>query len=112
MEDECFMSIHTSKWPLYDQSLVNQSDEVLGNTLIDIATAIRRYKSEHNLSLGTKLKRLQLATDNPIMRENLLTGETDLISITRAAIIEVRERLDNNYQPITISTDITLGIEA
>ena len=57
-------SIHNSQWPRLNDSLQNVSADAAGETLIEIATAVRRYKSESNIWLGTELKRLQLATND------------------------------------------------
>ena len=58
-------SIHTSRWPESSLDLIDEQAEALGEQLVAIATAVRRYKSERNLALGTELTRLQLAATNP-----------------------------------------------
>jgi valyl-tRNA synthetase len=58
--------------------------ESTGSLLIEIATAVRRYKSEHNLSLGTELAALHLQTADPQLTQALNQGLTDLSSVTRA----------------------------
>jgi len=105
-------SIHTSNWPVADLNLINLEAETLGDLLIEIASAVRRYKSERNLSLGTELKRLQLATGNPEQRNALTTANADLMSITRALHIEIVDQTDSSIKNISTIADIVLGIEA
>jgi valyl-tRNA synthetase len=93
-------SIHRSAWPVPDESLEDAAAEGAGEALVDIATAVRRYKSEQNLSLGTKLERLQLATRVPAMAEALQGAVGDLASITRAQRVEVGSNLDPNLEEI------------
>ena len=83
-----------------------------------IATAVRRYKSERNLALGTPLTRLQLApVDDDGAEPDDLTGwleqaRADLMSITRAGEIEIRTRLDPERETIQLNDRIRVQIEA
>ncbi len=87
-------SIHRARWPMVDETLEDSPAEVTGDTLVTIATAVRHYKSENNLPLGTELGRLQLATGEPNLIQTLQAAYDDLMSITRAQRVEVVERLD------------------
>jgi valyl-tRNA synthetase len=77
-------SIHSSAWPIPDMQLVNVEAEQIGTVLVEIATFVRKYKSEKNLSLGTKLAKLIIATEKDYLAEALQLASADLISITRA----------------------------
>jgi valyl-tRNA synthetase len=106
-----FSSIHTSDWPKPDNKLINETGDNLGDTLLEIATSVRRFKSEHNLSLATELKRIQLAAGDSQLRENLANGIADLMSITRALQIEFLPEIDSEIEQIMLSAEITIGIE-
>jgi valyl-tRNA synthetase len=106
-----FSSIHTSDWPKPDNGLINETAENLGDALLEIATSVRRFKSERNLSLGTELKRVQLAAGDSQLRENLANGNADLMSITRALQIEYLSEPNSDLEQITLSDEITIGIE-
>jgi len=54
IEPEC-ESIHLSDWPVADPALESNDAETLGRVLVEIATAVRRFKSERNLPLGTEI---------------------------------------------------------
>jgi valyl-tRNA synthetase len=87
-------SIHRSAWPLADAALRDEAAEVVGDALVDVATAVRRYKSRHALSLSTELERLQVAPEGGALAAVLQAAIPDLLSVARARRVEVRERLD------------------
>jgi valyl-tRNA synthetase len=82
-------SIHRSRWPVADEKLVDEAAEQTGEVLLAIATAVRRYKSERNLSLAGELAQLQLQTADEELRQGLTAAEADLISVSRARQIVV-----------------------
>jgi len=93
-QQEGVQSIHGSAWPEADPALEDASAEALGATLIDIASAVRRYKSENNLSLSTEVERLQLSVGDEHQADQLRQAAVDLRSITRARQIDIRQPLD------------------
>jgi valyl-tRNA synthetase len=124
-------SIHISSWPLPDPELESERALAGGETLVEIATAVRRYKSEHSLPLGSELVRMQLAvgaeayqqpaedegahlparSETQWLREALIAAIPDLLSITRARRVEVVEGLSANLQRIECEA-IDIAIEA
>jgi valyl-tRNA synthetase len=54
-------SVHISKWPAFDKTIVNEDAEKAADALQYAVQAARRAKSEKNLSLKEPLKRLTLA---------------------------------------------------
>jgi valyl-tRNA synthetase len=82
------LSIHRSPWPQLNSGLIDESLASFGECLVDIATAGRRYKSNHNLPLSAPIFRLQLSTEQPNLIPFLHRAEADLQSITRAQKIE------------------------
>jgi valyl-tRNA synthetase len=93
-------SLHISSWPTINEAFLNEKAEAVGEFLIEIATAVRRYKSESNISLGTQLQRLQLVTSDPEITEMLRAATADIKSVTRARQIEVSEHLDPDLEPV------------
>ncbi|RPI20897.1 MAG: valine--tRNA ligase, partial [Chloroflexota bacterium] len=94
------VSIHSSSWPAPDERLEDDQAEKMGEILLAVATAVRRYKSEHNLALGTGLNRLQLATVDPAHAHALRESTADLMSITRASRIELVGELDPSLETV------------
>jgi valyl-tRNA synthetase len=88
-----FSSIHLSAWPEANPKLEDEFAEQVGATLVEIAIAVRRYKSENSISLGTELQRLLLTTEDIQLATHLEDARGDLISITRALEIDINTKL-------------------
>lgn len=104
-------SIHSTRWPEPDLSLEDEHAEEMGELLVEIATAVRRYKSEQNLPLGSGLTRLQLAGGAPEVIEALESAASDLTSITRADRIEIVSRIDADMYALPINSALQVAIE-
>ena len=107
-------SIHTSAWPSVNPRLLDERAETTGNHLVEIATAVRRYKSEFNLSLSAPLNRLQLAVRDQALSLSLKEAGVDLTSITRARQLDVRlnDPLDPALHVVLKGEFVTAAIEA
>ena len=82
-------SIHRSHWPVIDESLLDQRAEDAGDILVEIATAVRRYKSERSLRLGAELPELTIATPDATLADMLRYAALDIRSVTRARLVTV-----------------------
>jgi valyl-tRNA synthetase len=82
-------SVHKSSWPKVEANWRNENALTFGEVLLEIATAVRRFKSDNNLSLGTELDRLELATTDSKLAESLEAARLDIAGLTRAANILV-----------------------
>jgi valyl-tRNA synthetase len=103
-------SIHRAAWPISDERLEDDDAEAAGEALVAIATAVRRYKSEHNLPLSNELARLQLAPSVPALASGLLEAEADLMSITRARQIDLGESTDPALEPVPAEGEIAVAL--
>ena len=104
-------SIHTSGWPAPNLAWSDPEALETGEILMQIATAVRRYKSEHSLPLGSELPALQLATTDAAQADRLRAATPDLLSITRARQIQVVERLQAGLVPIqSIEAGVQIAI--
>ncbi len=84
-------SLHRSSWPQCDERLVDPHAEEAGKALCQLLHAVRRYKSEAGMSLGTELALLQVTAGD------LLNGaEADIASATRAQKVEIVEVLSGD----------------
>ncbi|WP_374686737.1 valine--tRNA ligase [Promineifilum sp.] len=76
-------SIHASAWPRLGNRFDDAAALRAGETLRDIATTVRRFKSERGLSLGAEVSALHVTGGDAALR-----GATaDLLSITRARAV-------------------------
>ncbi len=105
-------SIHRSRWPFPRSRFEDSQAEKVGDTLVAIATAIRRYKSERNLSLGTELNRVQLAPKSPGLAVSFMEATIDLMSVSRARQVEVSAGLAPGLVELPVEDgSIKVGIE-
>jgi valyl-tRNA synthetase len=103
-------SIHTSRWPEPDVSLQDEQAEQIGEYLIEIASAVRRYKSENNLSLRTELNRLQLSVKEPHLAVAFQDASSDLMSITRAKRVDVVAEMDAGMLSLGLAGEVGAAI--
>lgn len=57
-------SIHVSSWPIVQPELMNEQAELIGDMGIDIINTVRKFKSEHKLSLKEGLSELVLVSED------------------------------------------------
>jgi valyl-tRNA synthetase len=86
-------SVHASAWPEVAPDWRDAQAELLGELLVQIATCVRRYKSENNLSLGAVLNGLHLKAMKPEQVRSLQAAQVDIQGITRARQIEIAVNL-------------------
>jgi hypothetical protein len=103
-------SIHRSHWPEPDPALESDAAEELGALLIEIASAVRGYKSRNNLPLRTEIPQLELATEDAELAETLRMASADLMSITRAQKITVKETPSPELQKLPSNEKIQIAI--
>jgi valyl-tRNA synthetase len=103
-------SIHISSWPKPDEALKDEFSESFGDILVDIATTVRRYKSENGVSLSSEIKRLQLATQDQKIYTALIAAKADISSITRATKIDIADSLDPALSQISSDSPIRIAI--
>ena len=112
-------SVHRSRWPVPDAGMVDLQAELVGEFLVEAATAVRRYKSEKNLSLGTELTAVKLAisanglnvVEEQYLFEGLQQATADLMSITRARQIEVLPGLPDGDLDINPGGRLNISVE-
>ncbi|MFN2129150.1 MAG: valine--tRNA ligase [Anaerolineae bacterium] len=95
---EACPSIHQSAWPTPDPRLEDENALVTGEVLLAVATAVRRFKSEHSISLGADLERIELATAGEKLVDALRQAEADLKSVTRARELRVAPELSQSIE--------------
>jgi valyl-tRNA synthetase len=95
-ENEGQPSIHLARWPESDPAWENEQAETAGEILIEVATAVRRYKSEASLSLGAAVGRLLLSTRDAQLATMLDAARLDILSVTRAKELNIGRDLALN----------------
>lgn len=92
------VSIHLASWPEVDQTLEDDLSEQVGQKLVEIASTVRRFKSEQSLPLGGEISRVRLAVTNDALVEILREAEADLKSVTRAKIIDICSKSEDSIE--------------
>ena len=82
-------SVHLSAWPEANELLIDDDAENTGNMLIEIATSVRRYKSEKKIPMGSPLENLKINTMKEYYAEVLKECLVDIKSVTRAKQIGI-----------------------
>ena len=104
-------SIHLTSWPKPVPSLEDEFAERAGQTLVAIATAVRRYKSEHSLPLSHEFPGIKLMVADRALQAELRYAEADLKSITRARTILLVDALKSSLEIMEVEPGIRLGID-
>jgi valyl-tRNA synthetase len=103
-------SIHRSEWPRVNEALLDETADSAGEVLLEIATAVRRYKSEAGLSLGSEIPRLTLVTADAGLTAELAKAESDIMSVTRALEIVVSERPPGGWQNVEADGNLIVNL--
>jgi valyl-tRNA synthetase len=103
-------SLHRSTWPEANEALIDPQMEAAGEALVLIATAVRRYKSDHSLSLAAELKQLQVAPEEANLREVLAGAQLDIMSVTRASQVEVVANLSEDLESLKTEGKLELAL--
>jgi valyl-tRNA synthetase len=85
-EKENEKSVHTSTWPKFDSSLIDEQAELAGDLGVDIINAVRKYKSEKQMSLKEELAGLVLVSSEENFEEMINSISEDL-----KAVLKVKE---------------------
>jgi valyl-tRNA synthetase len=107
------ISIHRSSWPQGEPTWAQAAEyEAFGADLVAIATAVRRFKSHHQRSLGSEFAQLVLVTDNEFTKANLNQALDDVRSVTRAKEVVLQPSGENGLEIAQVSERIGIGIVA
>jgi valyl-tRNA synthetase len=104
-------SIHRASWPVADEALIDEQAEAAGDVVVDIATAVRRYKTENQLRMGAELARLQVAVQDVVLHQALRDAAADIRSVTRAERVEIVEQVDGDLKIIQDTGMIAVALK-
>jgi valyl-tRNA synthetase len=110
IQSQSISSLHLTSWPSPEKRFDDKTAEEIGESLIAIATAVRRYKSEQNLALGSPIHQLQLMPHRDTLVKSLPDAISDLRSVTRAQRIDIVETLGKDMMIILLDDTITAGL--
>ena len=97
-------SIHISSWPSYDVKVINEDLEKAGDQIIQIIAAVRKIKSNNNISLGADIKSLTVEC-NKELQKTLEPALEDLKATTKAGTISFGKATE------VVNDDIKVDVE-
>ena len=103
-------SIHRAAWLEADATLEDEASEAAGEAMLEIVAAVRRYKSERNLSVGAALARLHLAVRDPALGPSLHEAAVDLRCVTRAGHLDFVEELAAGLDEIPAGGSVGIAV--
>ncbi len=62
-KEEGIESIHNTKWPAFDETNIDETILTTGNVGIDVISAVRKFKSEHQLSMREELSKITIRSE-------------------------------------------------
>ena len=80
-------SIHISEWPSFDNKLIDEETEGVGDLLVEVISAVRKFKSENNKSLKEPVKLLIIDCKEEL-HKGIESAMDDLKAVTKAEKIE------------------------
>jgi valyl-tRNA synthetase len=81
-------SIHISSWPEFDKKMINAEIDETGDVAVDVIAAVRRYKSENQISLKESLKKVIIKCEDKKHEKMIEAVMDDLKATTKAEAIE------------------------
>lgn len=100
------MSIHRTCWPEYNEKLDNKEIVELGDKYINIVGAVRKFKSENQVSMKTELVKLVIECSDEL-REFVKGSIADLKAVTSARIVEFgKGSIDTESQDVKVLIEI------
>jgi len=103
-EKEDSPSIHQSLWPKKEINYYDHAYIPFGEYLIDIATTIRRFKSDNGLSLGTVIEEMQLKSVEPEKFGLFKAALPDLMCVTRAEKVTLVQDFGRTFTVLPTGT--------
>ncbi len=97
-------SIHISQWPKCNEKMIDDEAEKAGDAAIDIISAVRKFKSENQISLKIELQRLTIEC-TPELKGKIELMLDDIKATTRAKEIKFGKG------DISVSEKLSIKIE-
>ena len=84
-------SIHISRWPEVNSSLIDPEAERRGDLIVAVIGAVRREKSRMGIPLGREIEAIELYADGGFEAETLRMAVRDIAGTLKAKRVEVYE---------------------
>ena len=96
-------SIHTTSWPEVEKSYVSEDDIKLGDEFVAVVGAVRKFKSEKQVSMKTELKELVIECSEAT-RKFIEDSESDMKAVTGAREIKFgKAKIETDSNDVKVS---------
>ncbi|MFH1682481.1 MAG: valine--tRNA ligase [Candidatus Woesearchaeota archaeon] len=104
-----FKSIHTSSWPVADPKMIDEEAELIGDWGVDIINAVRKFKSEKQLSLKNELKELILIGEEKDFEGKIKPILEDLRAVLNIKTISFSGKTSLESEKFSIKIGVNLS---
>jgi len=84
-------SIHLSKWPEYDEAMVDEEAERVGDTIMAVISETRKQKNKLGISLNKSVKKLIIYTTDRSKLDDVKLGIRDISETMKCESIDLEE---------------------
>ncbi|RLE38475.1 valine--tRNA ligase [Candidatus Woesearchaeota archaeon] len=107
-EKEKSKSIHITSWPTVDKKTIDSMADLTGDLVVDVVSAVRKYKSELKLSLKTEVNTLHINCKKKEHEELLKTVMDDIKAVTTTNEIVFDKKVSTKCStfPVEIGIEI------
>jgi valyl-tRNA synthetase len=88
-EEGEYESIHLSRWPVGDESFVDEESEKKGDLIIGLIGEVRREKSEKHLALNATIKKLEVFAGDEKVSDMILEGKDDIAGTCKIENLQI-----------------------
>tara|TARA_Y100000034_G_scaffold14075_2_gene14730 strand:+ start:5019 stop:7478 length:2460 start_codon:yes stop_codon:yes gene_type:complete len=108
-DKEKIKSIHVSKWPEVDESMIDEDAELAGDLAIEVIGIVRKFKSDNKVSLKTPLQKLVIKCEKPEHKVALMKVIEDIKAVTHAEAIVFDQEVSIKCENYPMILGIELG---
>ncbi len=101
-------SIHRTSWPAVNKNFFSRESDECGDVLVDILSAVRKFKSKRQVSLKAPVKELHIHCED-LHKELICKIEKDLKSSTFSEKIVFSKNVDTPCDRFAIEVGVVLG---
>ncbi|MCQ6962857.1 valine--tRNA ligase [Methanolobus chelungpuianus] len=91
-------SIHVQSWPKAREDLIDEESEKSGEFIKDVASAVRRYKSEKGMALNASLAKIELYS--------VSLDVADLTGVTNSPVEVIPGKPDFEHVPVNVKPNM------
>ncbi len=91
-------SVHVKEWPKACESLIDADIEQSGEFIKDVASSVRRYKSEHGMALNAPLAKIEIYGS--------LADITDVLGATNSPVEVIAGEPDFEHVPVNVKPNM------